>query len=105
MVRVPLEELVLQIHLLALGPAGAFLQTVLQPPPAAAVEAALKTLRSVGALAADEQLTPLGRKAPKENLSGFPMSVHGPSRAGAVMVLGCVPNIEHQVYSFLQAVT
>ncbi len=71
MVRVPLEELVLQIHLLALGPAGAFLQTVLQPPPAAAVEAALKTLRSVGALAADEQLTPLGRNARKVCPKGF----------------------------------
>ena len=30
MVRVPLEELVLQIHLLALGKAGSFLARVLQ---------------------------------------------------------------------------
>ena len=60
MVRVPLEELVLQIHLLDLGRAAAFLETVLQPPPEAAVAGALATLRDVGALTADEQLTPLG---------------------------------------------
>ncbi len=33
MVRVPLEELVLQIHLLALGKAGSFLARVLQVRP------------------------------------------------------------------------
>ena len=63
MVRVPLEELVLQIHLLGLGRAAAFLATVLQPPPAAAVDGALATLRDVGALTADEQLTPLGARS------------------------------------------
>jgi ATP-dependent RNA helicase DHX29 len=60
MVRVPLEELALQIHLLGLGRAAAFLETVLQPPPQAAVAGALATLRDVGALTTDEQLTPLG---------------------------------------------
>lgn len=60
MVRVPLEELALQIHLLNLGPAGDFLATVLQPPPEAAVEAALRNLRTVGALTEQEELTPLG---------------------------------------------
>lgn len=63
MVRVPLEELVLQIHLLRLGPAAGFLATVLQPPPKAAVDSALATLRAVGALTEDEHLTPLGKCA------------------------------------------
>ena len=60
MVRVPLEELVLQIHLLKLGPANEFLQQVLEPPPAKSIEGALAQLQSVGALTKDEQLTPLG---------------------------------------------
>lgn len=60
MVRVPLEELVLQIHLLKLGPANDFLQQVLEPPPAKSIEGALAQLQSVGALTKDEQLTPLG---------------------------------------------
>ena len=79
MVRVPLEELVLQIHLLALGRAAAFLATVLQPPPASAVHGALRTLRAVGALTHDEQLTPLGEHlllatgtAPGFVAGGFP---------------------------------
>lgn len=48
--RVPLEELVLQIHLLGLGPAASFLQCLIQPPPAKAVEAALIGLQEVGAI-------------------------------------------------------
>lgn len=48
--RVPLEELVLQIHLLGLGPAASFLPTLIQPPPAKAVEAALIGLQEVGAI-------------------------------------------------------
>ena len=61
MVRVPLEELVLQIHLLGLGPAGQFLERVLEPPPKASVEGALAQLQALGALTAQQQLTPLGR--------------------------------------------
>ncbi|KAK9832693.1 hypothetical protein WJX81_000845 [Elliptochloris bilobata] len=60
MVRVPLEELVLQIHLLRLGPAAAFLANVLEPPPAKSVAGALAQLQAIGALTADERLTPLG---------------------------------------------
>ena len=63
MVRVPLEELVLQIHLLRLGPAAGFLSKVLEPPPAKSVDGALKQLQAIGALTADEQLTPLGAAA------------------------------------------
>lgn len=60
MVRVPLEELVLQIHLLGLGPAGQFLEKVLEPPPKASVEGALAHLQALGALTPQHQLTPLG---------------------------------------------
>ena len=63
MVRVPLEELVLQIHLLGLGPAGSFLERVLQPPPPKAVQGAVSQLQAVGALDASETLTPLGALA------------------------------------------
>ncbi|KAI3433652.1 hypothetical protein D9Q98_003461 [Chlorella vulgaris] len=60
MVRVPLEELVLQIHLLRLGKAGTFLAKVLQPPPDKSVAGAIRALQEVGALTAAEELTPLG---------------------------------------------
>lgn len=60
MVRVPLEELVLQIHLLRLGPAAQFLERVLEPPPAKSVAAAVSQLQAVGALSPEENLTPLG---------------------------------------------
>ena len=63
MVRVPLEELVLQIHLLGLGPAAQFLEKVLEPPPKASVEGALTHLQALGALTRDQQLTPLGQSA------------------------------------------
>lgn len=61
MARVPLDALVLDIHLLGLGPAGAFLARTLEPPPARALAGALRTLRQIGALAEPEEtLTPLG---------------------------------------------
>ncbi|GIM09480.1 hypothetical protein Vretimale_13310, partial [Volvox reticuliferus] len=48
--RVPLEELVLQILLMGLGPVSDFLSQVLEPPQPRAVAAALEVLRQVGAL-------------------------------------------------------
>ena len=66
MVRVPLEELVLQIHLLRLGPAAGFLARVLEPPPAKSVAGALAQLQAIGALTPAERLTPLG--APAQNM-------------------------------------
>ena len=61
MLRVPLEEMVLQIHLLRLGKAAGFLASVLEPPPEKSVDAAISTLQTVGALTIqDETLTPLG---------------------------------------------
>lgn len=61
MQRVPLEELVLQIHLLKVEKtAKSFLSKVLQPPPEKMVEGAVITLQKIGALTPDESLTPLG---------------------------------------------
>ncbi|KAG2435548.1 hypothetical protein HYH02_011842 [Chlamydomonas schloesseri] len=48
--RVPLEELVLQILLMGLGPVSEFLARVLEPPQPRAVTAALEVLKQVGAL-------------------------------------------------------
>ena len=60
MARVPLEELVMQIHLLGQGPAALFLAGVLQPPPPRSIQAAVAHLQSLNALTPEEQLTPLG---------------------------------------------
>jgi HrpA-like RNA helicase len=48
--RVPLEELVLQIHLLGLGSAAEFLPELLQPPPQKSVDAAVRSLQTIGML-------------------------------------------------------
>ena len=82
MVRVPLEELVLQIHALGLGPAAAFLERVLEPPPPKAVAGAVASLISVGALTrarGREALTPLGR-----HLAGLPLD----PRLGKLLLYG-----------------
>jgi ATP-dependent RNA helicase DHX29 len=85
MVRVPLEELVLQIHALGLGPAAGFLARVLEPPPPRAVDGAVSALTSVGALTPGEALTPLGR-----HLAALPLD----PRLGKLLLyasaLGCL---------------
>jgi hypothetical protein len=60
MLRTSLEELCLQIKLLRLGRVVPFLEQALQPPPPAAVENALASLRKLKALDELEELTPLG---------------------------------------------
>ncbi|KAG1663311.1 hypothetical protein FOA52_006270 [Chlamydomonas sp. UWO 241] len=79
--RVPLEELVLQIHLMGLSPAGAFLARVLEPPTVKAVTAAISILEEVGALTDNEVLTPLGR-----HLAQLPVE----PRLGKLLVLGAL---------------
>jgi HrpA-like RNA helicase len=71
MARVALNALVLDIHLLGLGPAADFLATTLEPPPAKAVAGALRSLRRIGALTEpDERLTPLGDAVHPESAPG-----------------------------------
>lgn len=71
MLRVPLEELVLQVLLLKVGNnAGEFLSKVMQPPSEKAIEGAMRVLRQVGAVtvenfvgdggSGEERLSPLG---------------------------------------------
>jgi ATP-dependent RNA helicase DHX29 len=48
--RVPLEELILQLHLMHLGPAATFLESVLEPPPPKAVASSVAALEEIGAL-------------------------------------------------------
>lgn len=86
--RVPLEELVLQIHHLGVSPslkggAVAFTSRLLQPPPVKIVEGAVRVLKEVGALEVDmqgfERLTPLGNL-----LARLPVDV----RLGKLLILG-----------------
>jgi ATP-dependent RNA helicase DHX36 len=60
MLRTPLEELVLQIKILKLGAAAAFLDKAIEPPSETAVLNALSCLRQLNALDNEERLTPLG---------------------------------------------
>ncbi|CAK0866441.1 unnamed protein product [Prorocentrum cordatum] len=89
MQRTPVEELCLQVRALDLpGRIGAVLGRAIDPPEKLAVSNAIFLLRSLGALDAEEQLTPLGWK-----LALLP--IH-PS-LGKMMLLGslldCVPEL------------
>lgn len=89
MVRVPLEELVLQIHLLKLGKSHDFLQCVLEPPPLKSVQGALSQLQSVGALSKEEQLTPLGMPCSVLNLATLWVSASEALPASYRGIHGC----------------
>ena len=78
MARVPLEELVLQIHLLGLGPAAGFLAGVIEPPPDKSITGAVSQLQGIGALTPDEAFTPLGKPA---HMHAFLASTWGYLRA------------------------
>ena len=84
MVRVPLEELVLQIHLLKLGPAGTFLQQVLEPPPVKSVVGAVAQLQALGALTEQEQLTPLGECLQRHRALKLPALADCAAEVGAL---------------------
>ncbi|CAG9464869.1 unnamed protein product [Pedinophyceae sp. YPF-701] len=62
--RVPLHELVLQVHLLQLADSAAtFLASVIEPPPERSVRRSVQDLREIGAVVPEsegEALTPLG---------------------------------------------
>ncbi|KAK9819858.1 hypothetical protein WJX72_003380 [[Myrmecia] bisecta] len=84
MMRVPLDELLLQIYLLRLGPAANFLQRVLQPPPDKSVGAAIVQLQELGAISSQEQLTPLGH-----HLALLPVD----ARIGKLLVMATVMGV------------
>eukprot|EP00741_Cyanophora_paradoxa_P004167 tig00000786_g4048.t1 len=78
MLRVPLEQLCLQIEVLGYGDPQAFLGEALQPPPREQVEAAVMVLKEIGALNAEGGATPLGR-----HLASLPVDV----RVGKMLLL------------------
>ncbi|KAJ7562998.1 hypothetical protein O6H91_03G092300 [Diphasiastrum complanatum] len=81
MLRVPLVELCLQIKLLSINNMAAFLQKALDPPKLESVETALATLREVGAVNEQEELTALGY-----HLAALPVDV----RIGKMMLYGAL---------------
>ena len=85
LLRTPLEELCLTIKSLGLGSAAAFVAKALEPPEERSVRNALALLTDIGALDADERLTPLG-----EHLAALPVD----PRVGKMLVvaaaLGCL---------------
>lgn len=58
--RVPLDEMALQIRLLELGKSREFLSKAIEPPSEASIKTAINNLFDLHALDEDEDLTPLG---------------------------------------------
>eukprot|EP01048_Picozoa_sp_COSAG05_P007660 COSAG05_NODE_546_length_8763_cov_12.991228_6_plen_539_part_00 len=81
MLRVPLDELCLQIKLLDLGEVKEFLGKAIEPPAEEAVEQAIKGLQELQALDLREYLTPLGY-----HLAALPVNV----RVGKMMLYGTI---------------
>lgn len=81
MLRVPLDELALQIRLLELGPVREFLSKALEPPSETAIATAIKSLRELDAFDEDEDLTPLGY-----HLAALPVE----PRIGKMMLMGAI---------------
>jgi len=89
MLRVPLDELVLQVHLLRLAnSAEEFTAKVLQPPSAKAVEGAVRVLQEVGALTPDESLTPLGKPVAHRRFKGDLSFLALPRTFGFLSMMG-----------------
>ncbi|KXS12597.1 P-loop containing nucleoside triphosphate hydrolase protein [Gonapodya prolifera JEL478] len=63
MMRVPLEDICLQVVALGMAPCQSFLVKALDPPKEAAVQLAIDNLKGLGAIeeAVEEKLTPLGK--------------------------------------------
>ncbi|GFO08324.1 hypothetical protein PoB_003482900, partial [Plakobranchus ocellatus] len=97
LLRVPLEELCLNIMKCEYGHPHQFLQGALDPPSSLAVTLALGLLREVGACLSDEStLTPLGH-----HLAALPVDV----RIGKMLLLAAVFGCLHQVAVIAAAMT
>jgi HrpA-like RNA helicase len=79
--RVPLQQLCLQIKLLQYGGILSFLTKAIQPPSTDAIQAAVSTLTEFGALNKSEELTPLGY-----HLANLPVDIH----IGKLLLFGAV---------------
>ncbi|KAI6233360.1 RNA helicase [Aphelenchoides fujianensis] len=84
MLRTPLHEVTLMIKLLRLGAVGDFLERAIEPPPLDAIVEAEVSLREMGALDSELELTPLGRVVAR-----LPVD----PRMGKAIVLGGLLNI------------
>ncbi|KAH9625552.1 hypothetical protein KSS87_023449, partial [Heliosperma pusillum] len=81
MLRMPLVELCLQIKLLSLGDLKSFLYKALEAPKDEAINSAVTSLKEVGAVDENEELTPLGR-----HLSKLPVDL----LLGKMMLYGAI---------------
>eukprot|EP01028_Stygiella_incarcerata_P010263 TRINITY_DN521_c2_g2_i2.p1 TRINITY_DN521_c2_g2~~TRINITY_DN521_c2_g2_i2.p1 ORF type:complete len:1065 (-),score=353.65 TRINITY_DN521_c2_g2_i2:999-4193(-) len=80
--RVPLENICLDIQLMNLGPSDEFLDRAIQPPKRKSVEVSLQTLCEIGAMnPEDRSLTPLGYW-----IGHLPVDV----RIGKLLILSCI---------------
>eukprot|EP00096_Caligus_rogercresseyi_P000451 TRINITY_DN10911_c0_g1_i1.p1 TRINITY_DN10911_c0_g1~~TRINITY_DN10911_c0_g1_i1.p1 ORF type:complete len:611 (+),score=96.49 TRINITY_DN10911_c0_g1_i1:100-1833(+) len=79
--RTRLDEVILNIKVLGLGPAAPFLDKMMEPPDSESVQHALQFLRNIRALQGDEQLTHLGL-----HLSELPMN----PQTGKMVLLGAI---------------
>ena len=79
--RKRLEDVILQIKVLGLGNVLKFVEKVMNPPEVEAVNLSLDLLRSLNAIDAKEQLTPLGY-----HLSKLPMD----PQLGKMILLGAI---------------
>lgn len=86
MLRVPLDELCLQIKLLDLGDVADFLGRAIEPPRVEAVTEAIKGLQDLQALDLREYLTPLGY-----HLASLPVNV----RIGKILLYGKAMRSQH----------
>lgn len=83
--RKRLEEVILQIKTLRLGKAGVFLKRLLDCPPSASVDLAIKRLIQINALDTKENLTPLGF-----HLAQLPMDPYTGKMILMAGIFGCV---------------
>jgi len=83
--RVPLDDLCLQIKVLNLGRCAAFLSNAVQPPAPETVARAVQTLVGIRAFDEAENLTPLGYQ-----LASLPVEVHVGKMLLYAAVLRCV---------------
>ncbi|CAL1264449.1 unnamed protein product [Larinioides sclopetarius] len=92
--RVPLDSLLLQ--LLSMGLPNARKFPFLEPPEASSIEESLHNLKSQGALAEDEELTPMGQM-----LSKLPVDV----TIGKMLIHGCVFSVIEPMLSLAAALS
>eukprot|EP00803_Ostreobium_quekettii_P005001 evm.model.scf_1088.2 EVM.evm.TU.scf_1088.2 scf_1088:8376-21349(-) len=92
--RTPLEELCLQIKSLGLGGITDFLSKAINPPPRQSIQNAISLLVSIGAMDAQENLTPLG-----QHLSRFPVE----PCVGKMILMGAMFGCLHPVLTIASA--